>query len=348
MVITSFLDLVFVILFGRIPDTQAIETVGRMEKPHHMVLQAMASPEYTAPPIMNMRSVRELGSQEITGIHKYFPESQGTNYEGYTREAFIKQFLNEWLAREFRKDGFTYVQMKSLPRSGHHFLILLLRDYFRETVHYCESYAPLNCCRNIPCVKPFNPNFTNRYMIQKSHDFELKDIKSTAFKYVIQHRAIITRMQSNFELAILNPHSGLKDTRDDFQKFCLLEAERSIEFYKKWLGDDGLNKCIMTYEELIENTGKTLARVIRYIADDPAGNLKNWWHVKRNIIRFLEHNKRINHALKLKDTKVNTFNSPVGRRDPSQHRYFDKGFYIEIEQRVHTQCPTVKVDYYFL
>ena len=344
----AFLELTFLILFGRLPDEAAIQTMGRMEKHHHILLGAMSSPEFSAPPIMNMRRVRKLGADELERISECFPAVSPADFEDDTKEEFIQRFLNQWLAGELRKDGLTYVQVKSLPRSGHHFLVLLLNDYFQDAAHYCERYAPPGCCHNIPCVKPFNEQFTNKYMIQKSHDFKLMDVKSEVYKYIIQHRSIVTRAQSNFELAIKNPHSGFTDTLDDFQRFCLEEVKHTIEFYNKWLADDGLEKCVISYEDLIQDTGQMLEKAIRYIVGDASGPAKTDRSLIHAARRYFDHRRRMAHALKLKRIKVNTFNSPAGWREPTRHRYFDKGFCVELEQFVHAGCPDVNVKYYFL
>ncbi|WP_462159431.1 hypothetical protein [Pseudoalteromonas sp. GB56] len=207
-----------------------------------------------------------------------------------------------------------FIQSKSLPRSGHHFLISMLTKYFGEEAHYCEAHNPENCCKTNPCKKPFNAQVNNKYMIQKSHDFKLSDDKSPSATYIVQHRSPMTRIQSNFELALKSSNGVYTDTFDSFKKFAIKDAKYSVEFYNKWFDpNDGLNKVFVLYDNLVDDTESELTRIVEGITQDKA------------------EPARIELALEGKGVKVNTLNSPTGIRKSDGHRYFDEELYKKVE-----------------
>src|SRR4051812_41302305 len=85
------------------------------------------------------------------------------------REKFA-DFLS--LAKD-RTIGRRVVFGKSIPRSGHHYLVRLMLAYYGEELRYCRYGFNNNddCCHRLPCSRRFNGR--NVIFFQKSHDFYL-------------------------------------------------------------------------------------------------------------------------------------------------------------------------------
>jgi hypothetical protein len=101
----------------------------------------------------------------------------------------------------FQSPDITYIFSKSMPRSGHRFLSECLMHYFGRKLHYCGFYRP-DCCHRIPCARPHNSDASNRYFLQKSHDFGFRDAADLNGRFLIQFRSPIPRLQSNYDLSI--------------------------------------------------------------------------------------------------------------------------------------------------
>ena len=74
----------------------------------------------------------------------------------------------------FQASDVVFIFSKSMPRSGHRFLTECLTHYFGPELHYCGFYRP-GCCHRIPCAHPHGNGKSNRYFMQKSHDFGFRD-----------------------------------------------------------------------------------------------------------------------------------------------------------------------------
>ena len=92
----------------------------------------------------------------------------------------------------FQPSDVGYIFAKSMPRSGHRFLSECLAHYIGPELHYCGFYWP-GCCHQIPCKHPQPGGRTNRYFMQKSHDFGFRDSNGLNGKYLIQYRSPIPR-----------------------------------------------------------------------------------------------------------------------------------------------------------
>jgi hypothetical protein len=71
---------------------------------------------------------------------------------------------------------FLYLDTKSLPRSGLHFLKSTMRRLFGQHFSFCEWYQEPGCCKSMPCTLT---NFLNQSQFHirmvKSHDLQLSD-----------------------------------------------------------------------------------------------------------------------------------------------------------------------------
>mgnify|MGYP003986584335 CR=1 FL=1 len=110
----------------------------------------------------------------------------------------------------------TWVQFVSYPRSGHHYLVNLLRSYWKfsgsqphdnRTPFYCEKY---NCCGQTPCAKGA--------VCGKSHDFLREELKwSASVPTILQVRHPAKSIESNFWLCVRKKsrESPLHATHDE-------------------------------------------------------------------------------------------------------------------------------------
>lgn len=211
---------------------------------------------------------------------------------------------------------------KSMPRSGHHFLINILSNYFLDDFHYCEFYKPTYCCRTIPCQKSYEPNKGNKFFIQKSHDFRFQDEFDNKYNYIIQYRHPVPRVQSNFELALKVPGNKWSDDKRSFFGFMKKEAEYFVKFYNKWIHKPPIKSEIILYENLLNNTDNELSRLINFITDSSVNK-----YALKKALAFKAYNPHTDNEF-----------SP---RIVENHRYYDPSFYREVEEMVFARCPKV-------
>jgi hypothetical protein len=138
----------------------------------------------------------------------------------------------------FQPSDVGYIFAKSMPRSGHRFLSECLTHYFGPELHYCGFYWP-GCCHRIPCKHPQPGGRTNRYFMQKSHDFGFRDSNGLNGKYLIQYRSPIPRLQSNYDLAVAR--GTVEQSSESFAAFAERETAYFINFYRKWVTAPRLN-----------------------------------------------------------------------------------------------------------
>ena len=99
----------------------------------------------------------------------------------------------------------------SFPRSGHHLLVRVLNKYFGPKFVYCEYYNPADCCRAVPC------EFADRVTFSKNHDYESCVPILTHQRYLIQYRAFVPAVVSDYEL---HARQLADDSRALFRKFA--------------------------------------------------------------------------------------------------------------------------------
>lgn len=77
-----------------------------------------------------------------------------------------------------RLANFRYLDVKSLPRTGLHFMRNSFESILRDNFSFCEWYTEPGCCRQMPCaVTGYATEGQDRPMLRmvKSHDFDLAD-----------------------------------------------------------------------------------------------------------------------------------------------------------------------------
>lgn len=153
----------------------------------------------------------------------------------------------------------------SWPRSGHHMLVNLLKNYFGTEFSYCSFYgSEIDCCKSLPCKRADKIDFT------KSHDFDLSLSQLQGHKYLVQYRDFVPSVVSNFELHVRN---GNDDTAEEFRRFCSLEFGRYKAFLSKWVYSDfAREQLVLKYEEFLKEPTDSLLRVASYFEPELRAN----------------------------------------------------------------------------
>lgn len=152
-----------------------------------------------------------------------------------------------------------------MPRSGHHLVHRLLLAHFGEAFGYCSFYEPWEhdsfetCCKAFPCMKA--PTSGYSLFLQKSHDMQLSDPIIEEGKYLVQIRAPVPRLFSNFKLFIR--HHPAKNTEAGFRSFAKTQALYYTLFWEKWV-TSGVGH-VMPYESLIKSPYEALTAFYRAI-----------------------------------------------------------------------------------
>jgi hypothetical protein len=226
----------------------------------------------------------------------------------------------------FQPPDITYIFSKSMPRSGHRFLSECLTHYFGPKLHYCGFYRP-DCCHRIPCARPHNSDASNRYFLQKSHDFGFRDATDLNGRFLIQFRSPIPRLQSNYDLSIARGIS--EESKEAFATFAAKETAYFINFYRKWVATRRPNTLAIAYEDLIDAQERTLTAAIGFVQGDAA--------IDGEAL-----------AATLARVPVGGNGGPGGLRDPRQYRYFDAELYARLERQIAEACGRSRIRFHFI
>ena len=151
----------------------------------------------------------------------------------------------------------------SMPRSGHHYLVRLLRSYFGDEMGYCEFYGPKDCCKKIPCNKTI---LNKKLFYQKNHDHQLnlRVGSETSCILVIQFRHPVYQVSSNFELEIKN-REYLNNVMH-LQYYLAISAHYYINFWRKWLEGEVLQPAItIEYNDLVSKSMEELSKLLIFL-----------------------------------------------------------------------------------
>jgi hypothetical protein len=226
----------------------------------------------------------------------------------------------------FREPDIGFIFSKSMPRSGHRFLTECLGHFFGPMLNYCGFYQT-ECCHRIPCRRPRNADKTNRYFMQKSHDFGFRDSTWLNGKYLIQYRSPIPRLQSNY---ILHTRATGEESEESFRAFAETETAYFIAFYQKWIAVLRPNALVMAYEDLIERQKQSLITAISFIQGDSAID-------EAGLERMLT-------ACPVGGVSL----SSSSLRDPTQYPYGDSMLFKRLERRVADACGKERIRFYFI
>ncbi len=141
-----------------------------------------------------------------------------------------------------RKPGFVHLLSKSLPRSGHHHLVGILKQLYGQAFEYCEYYQPSEdrCCKQQPCTRFCNiervADGATHVSMQKSHDYELEDQEyapSGWLKYIIMTRDFKDAVSSEVKLYLIDRFSGFLAAHQIDIKEIMQHHDKSL--YRKAL-----------------------------------------------------------------------------------------------------------------
>jgi hypothetical protein len=234
--------------------------------------------------------------------------------EGHLRSAQSR------LRSLFQAADVRFIFAKSMPRSGHRFLVDCLTYYFGPELHYCGFYRP-DCCHRIPCKRPHGDGGANRYFLQKSHDFGFRDATRLNGKYLIQYRSPIPRLLSNYDLAL--SRGAIEDSKESLAAFAERETAYFINFYRKWIAVPQPNALAVAYEDLTGAQERTVGSVASFIEGESEVD-----------------GTRLARALAEAPTR--------GVRDPVQHAHYDPALFGRIERQVADACGSDRIRFHFL
>ena len=198
----------------------------------------------------------------------------------------------------------TLVQCVSIPRSGHHYLVKLLRGYFNakstntKRMAYCEYY---HCCQTRPCsmYDSNSASSVGKIHLHKSHDEYLRRYDenyepplevSNQVKHLVQIRHPIPSVISDFlminsklrkrrliEDQINNKGRAKSDPTPvsnsvNWSHFSIRELEYRKRFMEKWIlqnpwvGSD--QHYFLDYDYWIARPKETLRKIILFLCPE--------------------------------------------------------------------------------
>lgn len=155
----------------------------------------------------------------------------------------------------------------SIPRSGHHFLVEMMKGYFGGDLFYCEFYSQADCCKAVPCTRGGD----RKFVFQKSHDrdFALPGDIADAL-YLIQYRHPVPEALSDRELELKGtlgrPNLNFRRTRAGYSNWLAAKAVYYRKFHEKWLAKRLANAVYLDYADLVANPLDALKPVVERIA----------------------------------------------------------------------------------
>lgn len=225
-----------------------------------------------------------------------------------------------------------YVVGVSWPRSGHHLLTRILQKYIGERFVYCPHYSKergmghynmANCCDNELCASQGEVHYC------KNHDFKFNIPKVAGARYLVQYRAFLPAVVSDFELYV---RAGGADTPEHFKCFSMTKAYNYKRFVRKWVEpeDEGIQKLMVPYENLTKNTEEMLVQALTFFGLGEDIDRQRLRDIIANIAKKTVMDKEIvtSHQFGVRDTrKIEDF------------RFYTPGWFQELERIVNSDLP---------
>lgn len=147
----------------------------------------------------------------------------------------------------------------SWPRSGHHLLARLLRLYYGAGFAYCGFYGQAGCCGQAPCARAGQVRYS------KNHDFDGTLPQDPSRRYLIQTRAFVPSVVSNFELYL---REGGSDDAASFARFASAQFTAYRAFQDKWVTSEfARTQTVIPYEALIRDPATALTYALSSFGD---------------------------------------------------------------------------------
>ena len=202
----------------------------------------------------------------------------------------------------------------SWPRSGHHLLVRILRQYFKNRFSYCEFYGSANCCKKIPCSYAGYINFS------KNHDYKSIVPILEKHNYLIQYREFIPSVISDYELYCCTD----EDNKQNFQNFSIDSLKKYKLFISKWSRANSKQSYLyyLSYEKLTLQPKKEIRKIISCFVPSETVNEKKLSNII-NQAKFIS----IENGKRSSKDKVGILN----QRNIKNFRYFDSELFDELE-----------------
>ena len=155
-----------------------------------------------------------------------------------------------------QRNGLFATECVSFPRSGHHLLTNLLREYFGcQTLVYHSLYED----KGRPISDP--ESLVN---YQKNHDFELDTPLNPELKYVVQIR---DPMDSIASWRALDARTGTTTVHDRVS--WEIETRDRLDYWRKfvdkWVIQSIPNRLIVHYADLLSRPEEVLVNVVQHL-----------------------------------------------------------------------------------
>jgi len=240
-----------------------------------------------------------------TGFHIRKPNLTGIGGSTMLLERFLRRKKKFWQPRGYARK-IRPTQGVSYPRSGHALVYQIAIRYFGEAFIYCDANNTNHCgCESVPCINPART-------FAKNHDFSLKHSGGMPVipseRYFIQFRSPVRSIASNYYLFRRNKFSRRK--KSEWQKFALDSIEYWNRFVDKWVLNfpgDANPPFYCSYESLLSDPDVRMREVLSFLSEDP---------LEDDAITGI-----------LREIPI------VDRSSIKGFRYYDEGFFREIEAR---------------
>lgn len=151
----------------------------------------------------------------------------------------------------------------SIPRSGHHFLVRILRKAYGKQLYYCGFYKVQGCCKQIPCTRTQG----RAVVFQKSHDWDFSlPTELNGVTYIVQHRHPVPQALSDIELhmrdTVQKGRPNKVSRRADLEGWLARKAYYYKQFHDKWTRETRDNAILVPYEALSEDPAGTISRML--------------------------------------------------------------------------------------
>ncbi|MGE0735271.1 MAG: tetratricopeptide repeat protein [Alphaproteobacteria bacterium] len=149
----------------------------------------------------------------------------------------------------------------SIPRSGHHYLVRMLRSTLGSRLYYCEKYTAVDCCNAIPCTKASGHDL----VFLKSHDFDNElDPARTDVRYLVQYRNAVEAIVSDRELYVVQNAPAVTENEGQYAYWLGERAHYFIRFARKWLRHPRDHHFLLDYDDLLREPAERLRALLKF------------------------------------------------------------------------------------
>nr|WP_321524336.1 hypothetical protein [uncultured Cohaesibacter sp.] len=190
-----------------------------------------------------------------------------------------------------------YVEVKSLPRSGLHYLRNSLEHILGTSFSFCEWYHEPGCCRNMPCdLTGIMENDDRPHLrLIKSHDFDLLDppysVNGSSIRRLILVREPLYILTSWWGLEVIQANAKLLSNHHiDVTKILYLHEKGVLSKAYEVIDQHGAVPDGKSLEQWLKNKAHYISLFIDKWCNpaSPLGEVVYYGSVKENILQMLE------------------------------------------------------------